>query len=497
MRTLNKKHFESIHARGVFIGLVNILNNKIFLEWDNSEGGKEYKNIPFFYSFVGSERFLQDYFNFINDCESQNKISGNFDQLPRGMVKLSNISINTGNMTNKFARMQYYKLENNEWVLNETYVNAIPMQYNFEIIIECNTQGELFKIFQEILKVFYKVQIYNFQYDGFLIPCQVTFPEDMGIERSSEFSFPDSEKNKFTFQLEVETYFPVKDELNEMSVIENRIENIEYFFSEEKTAEIRDIDIITNNNLIYSGKKYNIIWKYTGIIPKVDIDISFDFGKTWKNIAKNIVNIGIYEWKVPFFDANGKIIEDPIKVDIESQTGKDGKFRAIIKEGKLLQLLAISRGYGYKLTDNVSVYCEGENIEYPELLLCIRGELNSIDHANIISRGKNLPNTLEHKILIKVTNSYNKMISNISKIIQKYNCILYDNIDNFKLEILDGDMKFLEIGDTIKFPNILKGLKILEKNNNFVFVSKNLEINNLPLETNIIFEEKNRFFDLM
>ena len=160
----------------------------------------------------GDERFLQDFFTHWSDCQHPRMADGNYDVIPRGVLTLTDNSINTTAMTHRFVRGTYVKEVNGELQRFNSFLNSIPLTMSFDLEVETDTLIDAFKIQQAILETFYKVQVFSVSFKGFRVPCQGGFSEDLGIEKTFEFSYQDENKIKFKFSIEVETYYPVVDQ---------------------------------------------------------------------------------------------------------------------------------------------------------------------------------------------------------------------------------------------------------------------------------------------
>ncbi len=95
----SKTNVDDIFLRSIIVGVINVLNEKI--NYINiKDGNKKVVNVPFFYNMGGQERFLQDYFLSWSDCNyNELSIDGNIDPIPRGIITLSDASINESNLT--------------------------------------------------------------------------------------------------------------------------------------------------------------------------------------------------------------------------------------------------------------------------------------------------------------------------------------------------------------------------------------------------------------
>ena len=116
-----RRNTDDVFDRQVLVGLLRILNRKIFYTqiWDNTEEGVQNVCVPFFYDFGGSninsERFIQDNYTYFSSTECTDiglkKIDGNFDFYPQGRLSMASVGIDSGNITNRFVMGKYTKRE--------------------------------------------------------------------------------------------------------------------------------------------------------------------------------------------------------------------------------------------------------------------------------------------------------------------------------------------------------------------------------------------------
>jgi len=211
----HKYNTDDAIIRANIVGLVNELNNRIFFENVWEDGRKETVRVPFFYAMSGDERFLQDYFSNWNDC-APDFIEGNTDPIPRGTIYLSGFSVLASNLTSRYVRGYYTKeTESGELKRFNSYINSIPIQINFSGEILTDTSIDSFKIVQAITAYLYRTQVYSVNFMGFRVPTQVGFPDTYNIGKQFEFTYGDSERIKVTFDLEIQSYLPVVDTMNE------------------------------------------------------------------------------------------------------------------------------------------------------------------------------------------------------------------------------------------------------------------------------------------
>jgi len=214
-------NYDDVFARSVIVGLMKLIDI-VKIKYQYSDDKFELKRVPFLYSFTGSERFLQDFFvNTTLECD--NIISeGGTDVIPRANVKLDSDKINNSALKNKFVRGSYIVQEKDEKgnIYSRTYssyINMIPMEFSFSVLVTCNTMTEIYKIRDQLINLFYKAQKFNSSYKGFRIPCQAGFSEEVSIEKLFEYSYPSGEGYPtLTLNITVEAHYPVIDETTEL-----------------------------------------------------------------------------------------------------------------------------------------------------------------------------------------------------------------------------------------------------------------------------------------
>jgi hypothetical protein len=245
----NQKHnSDDIHIRAVISGLVDLLNSKIFFNNVLSNTQTDQVHVPFYFSFTGDERYLQDKFLDWSSCRSSTFADGNYEKVPRGIVKLTSKRIKESELTQRFIRGTYTKEINGNLETFSANLNPIPLEIGFDVEIVANSMTDLSKIDQQLLETFYKVQMFNVNFKGFLISCMVEFPDETTNEKIFEYSFPDDENNFIlSFSLTLSTYYPVVDDPgvfpeNKKFFIDN-IEDMNYYtkdLSEDENGKSND-----------------------------------------------------------------------------------------------------------------------------------------------------------------------------------------------------------------------------------------------------------------
>ena len=450
---LHKYNTDNVHTRAVIVGLINLLNSRIQYENVLSDTVVETIGVPFLPNMGGDERFLQDFFTHWNDCKHPRMADGNYDVIPRGVVTLSSNTINTTAMTHRFVRGSYVKEVNGELQRYNAFLNSLPLTMDFDIEVETDTVIDAFKIQQAILETFYKVQVFSVSFKGFRVPCQAGFSDDLGIEKTFEFTYQDETAVKFKFSISVETYYPVTDPTTER-LDSNRMTRIAAQPSEAGNERSGRRLVLDQRSLnadsdgiglrIYPIKEKNtppyyieltspsaednffstgtipLTWVNTGTITNVSIYYQIKGTEEWIPIVLHLKNTGFFEWVVPFFNTNGDQIEsDGISSKVISPSGIDARVRAIIDAaGGVENVVVFESGESYNNDDNIEVtvipqpFAETPTVVAPLIQASVDGA-GSVIGANIVEPGSGFAESVTTSILIKIEDDFNTAVYDV------------------------------------------------------------------------------------
>tara|TARA_R110002126_G_scaffold5934_1_gene31459 strand:+ start:13 stop:1014 length:1002 start_codon:yes stop_codon:yes gene_type:complete len=193
--------------RYIIVALLAELKDKVYYYNQIDEDTLKKIPVPFFYSITGDGRFLMD--NFLYDAEANGKAIGDYETVPRGIVQLTGISIDSGNQTNKFTRGEFVQ----EWEgILKTFsleTNFLPLNMSFDCTIVCSSNLEMLKVTESLMSKVYKNTL--FQVDLGMMRVQASFavPEDYTQNRLFEFQLNDKKEWSVTFPIEVSSFMPV------------------------------------------------------------------------------------------------------------------------------------------------------------------------------------------------------------------------------------------------------------------------------------------------
>ena len=193
--------------RYIIVALLAELKDKVYYYNQIDEDSLKKIPVPFFYSITGDGRFLMD--NFLYDAEAKGKAIGDYETVPRGIIQLTGISIDSGSQTNKFARGEFVQ----EWEgILKTFsleTNFLPLNMSFDCTVVCSSNLEMLKVTESLMSKVYKNSL--FQVDLGMMRVQASFavPEDYTQNRLFEFQLNDKKEWSVTFPIEVSSFMPV------------------------------------------------------------------------------------------------------------------------------------------------------------------------------------------------------------------------------------------------------------------------------------------------
>ena len=127
---------DGVFNRSVIAGLLNLLNHKVTYTQVWEDKVSEEVTVPFAYNFAYAkdQRFAQDNYTFFGrECFSDKLIDGKFDMLPRFAVTYTGSQIDSSNITNRFVKGQYQKIDGGEIKSYVAYLYSVPLTLNFDL----------------------------------------------------------------------------------------------------------------------------------------------------------------------------------------------------------------------------------------------------------------------------------------------------------------------------------------------------------------------------
>ena len=193
--------------RYIIVALLAELKDKVYYYNQIDEDTLKKIPVPFFYSITGDGRFLMD--NFLYDAEAKGKAIGDYETVPRGIIQLTGISIDSGNQTNKFTRGEFVQ----EWEgILKTFsleTNFLPLNMSFDCTVVCSSNLEMLKVTESLMSKIYKNTLFQVDLGMMRVQASFSVPEDYTQNRLFEFQLNDKKEWSVTFPIEVSSFMPV------------------------------------------------------------------------------------------------------------------------------------------------------------------------------------------------------------------------------------------------------------------------------------------------
>lgn len=202
-----EKNNDNVVLRYVIVATLAELRKKIFYYNKIDQDTLHRINVPFYYSVTGGERLLLD--DFLYDAEESGKAIGNYEIVPRGVLKLESLAIDAGSQTNKFIKGEFVREVNGVLKTFSLDTNFLPVNISFDVTIVCSNNLEMLKVTESVLSKLYKATLYNVDLGMFRVQASIGVPEDYSQDKLFEFGLNDKKEFNVTFPIEVVTFYPV------------------------------------------------------------------------------------------------------------------------------------------------------------------------------------------------------------------------------------------------------------------------------------------------
>ena len=208
--------------RHLIVGLLADLNKKVSFYRQLDNDTRDEIDVPFYYSITGDADFLKDNFLFSTangfDCSPNPEgADGNYEPVPRGVVNLTSMTVDSAKLINKRNIGEYVKMSDQGNLEGyKAEFEMIPMTFSVDIEIRLSSLLDIFKCTEQLIKKLYKSNHYNVEVghlnEGlYRIAAYYAMPDDYGKENPIEYSFDDKGDYKITFGIEINSFVPAID----------------------------------------------------------------------------------------------------------------------------------------------------------------------------------------------------------------------------------------------------------------------------------------------
>mgnify|MGYP004446454325 CR=1 FL=1 len=223
MSDYNQKYNkDDVYIRSMIVCLLAELNKKMYY-YNRIDGELEKVSVPCLYAITGGERFLRDEFYY--DALEMGKAIGDYEKVPRCVVNLNGVTVNSGEQTNKYNRTKIVKPIYNQLRVMYLNVEYVPITLNFDCKVICSNNIELFKITETIIsKIYRHPNYFKVDFGMFNVDGAFSVPTDYSHERPQEFGLSDKKEYSTSFNIEMKSYLPAFEGGILFEEIESKVE---------------------------------------------------------------------------------------------------------------------------------------------------------------------------------------------------------------------------------------------------------------------------------
>lgn len=208
MNAYNQKYNkDDVFIRSMIVSLLAEVNKKIYYYNREDDNSVTKISVPCLYSISGAERFLRDEFYY--DALEEGKAIGDYERVPRCVLSLSGINVNSSEQTSKYNRTRIVRESNG--VLRTCLLNVewIPVTLSFRCKIICSNNIELFKITECIISKIYKNPNYfKVDFGMFSVDGCFSVPTNYSHNIPTEFGFSEKKEFSMEFDIEMKSFIP-------------------------------------------------------------------------------------------------------------------------------------------------------------------------------------------------------------------------------------------------------------------------------------------------
>jgi len=198
---------DNVILRYIIVSLLAELKNKVYFYNQIDEDNIKKIDIPFLYAVTGNERFLLD--NFLYKPIAEDKAIGDYEVVPRGVVQLNSVAIDSGAMTNKFIRTKFVKEYEGKLKTFSLETAFLPLDLSFAVSIICSDNIEMLKATESVMAKLYKEIQFQVDLGMFKIEAALQVPEDFEQNKLFEFGLNDKKEFSINFNIDVKTFMPI------------------------------------------------------------------------------------------------------------------------------------------------------------------------------------------------------------------------------------------------------------------------------------------------
>tara|TARA_R110001592_G_scaffold120545_3_gene324945 strand:- start:23726 stop:24640 length:915 start_codon:yes stop_codon:yes gene_type:complete len=266
MSTYNQEfNKDNTVLRYIIVSLLAELKEKVYFYNQIDKDNLSKINIPFYYSVTGGERFLSD--NFLYKPIDENYAIGDYEVVPRGIIELDSVSIDSSRQTNKFVRSEFVREYGGKLKTYSLETAYLPLDLGFTATVICSNNLEMLKATESIMSKLYKEILFQVDLGMFKIPGVFQVPDDYSQNKLFEFTLNDKKEFQVQLSLNVRTFMPVFQDGFLLSDIQQLTRN------STTNPNNKGIGLFRNGRLYFGGVLQDINYNIDDIskVPSDDI----------------------------------------------------------------------------------------------------------------------------------------------------------------------------------------------------------------------------------
>ena len=193
--------------RYLVVSMLAELSKKVYYYNQVDEDTLQKVEVPFYYSISGNERFLLD--NFMFDAEANGKAIGDYEVVPRGIVQMNSLAIDSSAQTNKFTRAEFVREYEGVLKTFSLETNFLPITMGFSVTLICSNNLEMLKVSESVMSKLYKGTLFSCDLGMMRVQASMSVPEDYSQDRLFEWGLNDKKEFQVTFDIELKSFMPV------------------------------------------------------------------------------------------------------------------------------------------------------------------------------------------------------------------------------------------------------------------------------------------------
>lgn len=222
------KNKDNIFIRNMIVATLGELYHLIY--FFNHDGASNIKKhyVPFKLG-IGQEQFVIDeYLDNLDFNGERCTALGDYEQVPRGVLKVNSIDLDMSSMTNKYNRIDIVRDVNKHlWTYN-VETAFLPIKISFECTVVCSNITEMLKINERLFSLFgVRADYFEINHGGFRCQAAISFPDSYSHNYPVDYNFDTKKEYLLEFSIDFNSVLPVFEYglcLTEMDYLVSQLE---------------------------------------------------------------------------------------------------------------------------------------------------------------------------------------------------------------------------------------------------------------------------------